>query len=57
VGTGPCLMTLPYAMAETAGPGSSLAAAFHGGYRDGAEDATTVPSAAIATTAVTAWSP
>jgi hypothetical protein len=36
--------------------GSSLAAARPGGYRDGAEDATTVPSAAIATTAVTAWS-
>src|SRR5215469_832413 len=34
--------------------GSSLAAARPGGYRDGAEDATTVPSAATATTAVTA---
>ena len=43
-------------MAAVAGAGSSLAAARPGGYRDGAEDATTVPSAAIATTAVTAWS-
>ena len=43
------------AIAEVAGAGSSLAAARPGGYRDGAEDATTVPSAAIATTAVTAW--
>jgi len=46
----------PAAMAEVAGAGSSLAAARPGGYRAGAEDATTVPSAAIATTAVTAWS-
>ena len=37
--------------------GSSLVAARPGGYTDGAEDATTVPSAAIATTAVTAWWP
>ena len=43
-------------MAAAAWTGSSLAAARPGGYRDGAEDATTVPSAAIATTAVTAWS-
>ena len=43
-------------MARAAGAGSSLAAARPGGYRDGAEDATTVPSAATATTAVTAWS-
>src|SRR5260221_5509172 len=46
----------PASIAEIAGPGSSLAAAGRGGYRDGAEDATTVPSAAIATAAVTAWS-
>ena len=45
----------PAAIAEVAGAGSSLAAARPGRYRDGAEDATTVPSAAIATTAVTAW--
>src|SRR6516165_3531558 len=45
----------PAAIAEVARAGSSLAAARPGGYRDGAEDATTVPSAAIATTAVTAW--
>src|SRR5215469_5419304 len=38
-----------------AGVGSSLAADRPGGYRDGAEDATIVPSAATATTAVTAW--
>src|ERR1700691_6095299 len=42
--------------AGTAWTGSSLAAARPGGYRDGAEEATTVPLAAIATTAVTAWS-
>src|SRR5260370_41081829 len=53
VGTLPPLSRLP-AIAEVAGAGSSLAAARPGGYRDGAEDATTVPSAAIATTAVTA---
>src|SRR5260370_1473494 len=47
----------PAAIAEVAGAGSSLAAARPGGYTDGAEDAATVPSAAIATTAVTAWSP
>ena len=41
-------------IAGAAWTGSSLAAARPGGYRDGAEDATTVPSAAIATTAVTA---
>src|SRR5215470_14451814 len=46
----------PAVIASVAGVGSSLAAACPGGYRDGAEDATTVPSAAIATTAVTAWS-
>src|SRR5262250_1198380 len=46
----------PAVIAEVAGAGSSLAAARPGGYRDGAEDATTVPSAAIATTAVTARS-
>ena len=40
-------------MAWAAWTGSSLAAARPGGYRDGAEDATTVPSVAIATTAVT----
>src|SRR6516162_3521788 len=45
----------PVLIADVAGAGSSLAAARPGGYRDGAEDATTVPSAAIATTAVTAW--
>src|SRR5882757_4103487 len=45
----------PAAIAAVAGAGSSLAAACPGGYRDGAEDATTVPSAATATTAVTAW--
>src|ERR1022692_4532821 len=45
----------PTAFAGAAGAGSSLAAARPGGYRDGAEDATTVPSAATATTAVTAW--
>src|SRR5229473_7577123 len=51
------LMKWGAASAPIAGSGSSLAAARPGGYRDGAEDATTVPSAAIATTAVTAWSP
>src|SRR6478735_2805944 len=55
VGTLPPL-SMPPAIAEVAWSGSSLAAARPGGYRDGAEDATTVPSAAIATTAVTAWS-
>ena len=40
-------------MAWAAWTGSSLAAARPGGYRAGAEDATTVPSVAIATTAVT----
>ena len=55
VDTLPPLMGPP-AFAGAAGAGSSLAAARPGGYRDGAEDATTVPSAAIATTAVTAWS-
>ena len=45
----------PTAIAWATGTGSSLAAARPGGYRDGAEDATTVPSAATATTAVTAW--
>src|SRR6266567_3760956 len=54
VGTLPPLMGPP-AFAGAAGAGSSLAAARPAGYRDGAEDATTVPSAAIATTAVTAW--
>src|SRR6478735_4452133 len=54
VGTLPPL-SMPPAIAEVAWTGSSLAAARPGGYRDGAEDATTVPSAAIATTAVTAW--
>src|SRR5258708_18390744 len=47
----------PASIAEIAGAGSSLAAARPGGYRDGAEDATTEPSAAIATAAVAAWSP
>src|SRR5260370_22326849 len=56
VGTLPPLMMEPAAIAEVAWTGSSLAAARPGGYRDGAEDATTVPSAAIATAAVTAWS-
>src|SRR5260370_26077717 len=55
VGTLPPLMMEPAAIAEVAWTGSSLAAARPGGYRDGAEDATTVPSAPIATTAVTAW--
>src|SRR6476646_7088358 len=58
VDTPPGLMIMwagPAAIAEVAWTGSSLAAARPGGYRDGAEDATTVPSAAIATTAVTAW--
>ena len=41
--------------AGAAWTGSSLAAARPGGYRDGAEDARTVPSAATATTAVSAW--
>jgi hypothetical protein len=50
-------LSTPLAMAMTAGAGSSLAAACPAAYRDGAEDATTVPSAAIATTAVIAWSP
>ena len=49
------LLMRPPTFAGAAGAGSSLAAARPGGYRDGAEDATTVPSAAIATTAVTAW--
>ena len=40
-----------------AGAGSSLPAARPGGYRDGAEDAMTMPSAPTATIAVTAWSP
>jgi hypothetical protein len=56
VDTLPPLMS-PTAFAGAAGAGSSLAAPRPGGYRDGAEDATTVPSAAIATTAVTAWWP
>src|SRR5258706_7687271 len=56
VGTPPPLTMWRTAIAWAAGAGSSLAAARPGGYRDGAEDATTVPSAAIATTAVTAWS-
>src|SRR5260221_1714151 len=59
VDTLPCLMNMwagPAAIAAAAGAGSSLAAARPAGYRDGAEDARTVPSAAIATTAVTAWS-
>src|SRR6266851_3480341 len=56
VGTLPPLMMWGAAIAWAAWSGSSLAAARPGGYRDGAEDATTVPSAAIATTAVTAWS-
>src|SRR5712671_1679195 len=45
----------PMAIAEVARAGSSPTAARPGGYRDGAEDATTVPSAATATTVVTAW--
>src|SRR5215471_2191284 len=53
VGTPPPL-SMPAAIAAVAWTGSSLAAARPGGYRDGAEDATTVPSAATATTAVTA---
>lgn len=40
-------------MAWAAWTGSSLAAARPGGYRPGTEDATIVPSVAIATTAVT----
>jgi hypothetical protein len=36
--------------------GSSLAAVRPAGYRDGAEDAATVPSGAVTTTAVSAWS-
>jgi len=52
VGTPPPLIIGPVAWA-----GSSLAAARPGGYRDGADDARTVPSALIATTAVTAWRP
>src|ERR1700686_3598199 len=55
VGTLPPLSMLP-AIAKVAWTGSSLAAARPGGYRDGAEDATTVPSAPTATTAVMAWS-
>ena len=43
--------------AGIAGSASSLAAALPGGYLDGADDATTVPSAPTATTAVIAWSP
>src|SRR6266481_2015759 len=54
VGTLPPL-SMPPAIAVVAWTGSSLAAARPGGYRDGAEDASTVPSAAIATTALTAW--
>src|SRR5258708_13314277 len=38
--------------AGAAGAGSSLAAARPGGFRDGAEDATTVPAAATPTTPV-----
>jgi hypothetical protein len=45
----------PDEIAAIAWTGSSSAATRPGGYRDGAEDATTLPSAAIATTAVTAW--
>ena len=55
VGTPQHLMKPPLTFAGAAGAGSSLAAARPAGYRDGAEDATTVPSAATATTAVTAW--
>src|SRR5215467_8925494 len=54
VGTLPPLSMLP-AIAEVAWTGSSLPAGCPGGYREGAEDATTVRSAAIATTAVIAW--
>src|SRR5215472_2007544 len=54
VGTPPGLMKAAFAGA--AGPGSSLAAARPGGYLEGAEDATTVPSPPTATTAVTARS-
>ncbi len=54
----PCFMepaTAWTAIAWAAGFGSSLAAVRPGRYRDGAEDATTLPLASIATAAVTAW--
>src|SRR5271154_284560 len=53
----PLLTIRPTAICEVTGTGNSLAAGRPGGYRAGAEDATTVPSAAMATTAVTAWPP
>src|ERR1700722_12153934 len=52
----PCLIMEPYEIDHCTGTGSSLAAGRPVGYSDGTEDATTVPSAAIATTAVTARS-
>ena len=56
VGGLPVLMCgRPSDIAAAAWTGSSLAAARPGGYRAGAEDATTVPSAATATTAVIPW--
>src|ERR1700733_1469763 len=51
----PLLTSWPTAICEVTGTGSSLVAGRPGGYRAGADDATTVPSAAMATTAVTAW--
>src|ERR1700728_2382741 len=51
----PLLTTRLTAICEVTGTGSSLVAGRPGGYRAGAEDATTVPSAAMATTAVTPW--
>src|SRR5580692_918914 len=53
----PLLKIWPKASCEVTGTGSSLVAGRPGGYKAGAEDATTVPSAAMATTAVIAWSP
>src|ERR1700728_906363 len=51
----PLLTSWTTAICEVTGTGSSLVAGRPGGYRAGADDATTVPSAAMATTAVTAW--
>src|ERR1700722_1872793 len=53
----PLLTIWPTAICEVTGTGSSLVAGRPGGYKAGAEDATTAPSAAMATTAVTAWPP
>src|SRR5580658_5329645 len=57
VATAPFFTAWPTAITFITATGSSLAAARPGGYTDGSEDAVTVPSAAITTTAVTACPP